>query len=644
MPWELTRISGLGLLGLLLPLALLYVLKVQRERRVVPSVWLWQAALRDLSARSPFKRLTPSVPLILETLALIALALALAGPVTRSSRLHAARVALVVDVSASMGTQEGSETRLALAIGAARGVLQRTEPGTELMVIAAGREPELVCPFERDRARVEAALLRLTVREVEGQLGRALNLGLDQLRQRGGGKVFVVTDGAIADSDPLTAPPLPVEVIRVGAVTDNAAIVRADIGRTKDPVTGVERVEAFAQIGNFGSKPRDLFVTLAQRNVLEPLASRRIHLEPNERGAVVLGFDATPGDAGKPLTLELSPPDALPIDDRASLVVPEPRRLPVVVAPKSASPWVVRAFSTDRDVELFTSEVGELARGSVPDDALVVVDGACPSALPGADLLIINPPEGTCRGVSVGPRVERPQITSWSEIDPRLRFLSFEGVEIAAGRLLGASSGRDALVHTRDGTLVADASSPGRTATILGFDLGQSSFPLKAAFVVFIRNVTDLSRTHRAGAASQRARTGEPLSVHVPAEIEAVDVEYPDGRSEKNLRARTGLAILPPSTRVGTVYVTWAGPRAGSAFVPTNLTSEAESRVAPRTLAVGTEMGAAPNNIAELTRLDWIFAALSLLFISADIVWLTRRPPSLEKSRQLSAVRKERSA
>ena len=62
---------------MLAPLTLLYVLKVRRERRVVPSVWLLQAALRDLSAKSPFKRLTPSVPLVLESLAIVALGLAI---------------------------------------------------------------------------------------------------------------------------------------------------------------------------------------------------------------------------------------------------------------------------------------------------------------------------------------------------------------------------------------------------------------------------------------------------------------------------------------------------------------------------------------------------------------------------------------
>jgi len=624
VPWELTRISGLGLLGLLAPLTLLYVLKVRRERRVVPSVWLWQAALRDLSAKSPFKRLTPSVPLVLESLAVVALALALAGPVTHSGRLHASRIALVIDVSAAMASDEGGQTRLALAVNAARGVLQRTDPGTEVMIVAAGREPELLSPFERDRPRVEVALGRLRVREVEGQLGRALNLALDQLRQHGGCKVFLVTDGALADTEALTASAL-VEVIRVGASRDNAAIIRADIARGKDSVTGLDRVEAFAQVANFGAKPRELFVTLTQKNVLTPLASRRIHLGPDERSAVVLSFDASPGDAGKPLELELSPHDALLSDDHATLVVPEPRKLPVVVAPKTASPWLLRALATDSDIDLYVTGLDGLSASSVANDALVVLDGACPTPLPGADLLIVNPPEGQCRNVTVGPSVERPQITSWTETDPRLRFLSFEGVDVASGRALTVESGRQSLVHTRTGTLLADASSPGRMATIVGFELGQSSFPLKAAFVVFVRNITDLARAHRLGSASRASRTGEPISVHVPADLESIDVEYPDGRHEKKLRARAGLSVLPPATSVGSVYVSWAGQRPGSASIAANLTSEAESRIAPRALTIGAAHSEARGPIAEFVRLDWLFGALALAFIAADVAWLTRR-------------------
>jgi hypothetical protein len=54
---ELLNPSGLWMLSALVPLVILYILKVQRQRLKVPSTWLWAAAQRDLLARSPFKRL-----------------------------------------------------------------------------------------------------------------------------------------------------------------------------------------------------------------------------------------------------------------------------------------------------------------------------------------------------------------------------------------------------------------------------------------------------------------------------------------------------------------------------------------------------------------------------------------------------------
>ena len=76
-----------ALLGLIAPLVLLYVLKIQRERRRVSSIWLWRSAERDLLARQPFRRLVPYVSLVLEALALVCLALAFARPSTRGGQI-----------------------------------------------------------------------------------------------------------------------------------------------------------------------------------------------------------------------------------------------------------------------------------------------------------------------------------------------------------------------------------------------------------------------------------------------------------------------------------------------------------------------------------------------------------------------------
>ena len=58
-------------LGLLVPLVLLYVLKRRRERKVVGSTLLWEAAVRDLRAERPWQRLRPHLSLLLQALVIV---------------------------------------------------------------------------------------------------------------------------------------------------------------------------------------------------------------------------------------------------------------------------------------------------------------------------------------------------------------------------------------------------------------------------------------------------------------------------------------------------------------------------------------------------------------------------------------------
>jgi hypothetical protein len=310
--------------------------------------------------------------------------------------------------------------------------------------------------------------------------------------------LLVFSDGAVADDEALVAPGVTTRTVTVGSTAENTSLMRAHVTRGQDGTTGRDRVEAFALVTHQGKRARDVFVTLSQQNTTQPLAARRLRVEPEERAPVVLGFDAAPNDAGTGLVLEISPGDALPSDDRVHLRVPAGRKLPVVLSPKRASPWLRRAFESDGAVELFSADLPALTPESVPDDALVVIDGACPPRIPGADLLIVNPPPGKCRNVEVAAAQQRAPVTSWSETDPRLRFLTFDGVEFGDASKLGVESPRDALVRTRDGVLVADVSSPGRTGTLVGFDVGVSNWPLTASFVLFIRNLTEVARAGRA--------------------------------------------------------------------------------------------------------------------------------------------------
>lgn len=630
MPFELRAPGGLWLLSLIAPLVALYILKIRRQRLRVASTWLWGLSQRDLLAKSPFKRLVMQVPLLLQLAALLLLGLALAQPATRGGALIGDHVAIVVDASASMAAKlPDGTTRIVAARKATENLIRSLGPGADAVIIEAGREARVACPLDRDARRLEAAAARLDAGDVEGNLGRAVALASDRLRPLEGTKrIVVVTDRALTDPNALAVAAVPVDVVDVGADTGNTAVVRIDVRSGTDTVTKREQVQAFALVAHYGSTPRDVFVTLRQRNVSEPLASRKLTLAPGERAPVVLTFEPTPADRGSGLIVELSPEDALGLDDRAYARVPTGRKIPVVLSPADKAPWVKRALLADPDVELAGAPIANLTPESVPEDALLVVVGACPASLPGGDLLIVDPPPGRCRTALIGKKLDRPAITSWTESDPRLRFLSFDGVEVASAHAIETEGPADSLVRASEGTLISDVSSPGRSGTILAFDPGESNWPLRASFVLFMRNVVELARSHRARGITGPARTGEPLSVRVPPDVTQVEVEDP-AQKKSVLPAKNGLAVVPEVQKSGFYFVSWKGIRPGSVLISANLTSETESDIRPKELTenrANVRVADAKKMADAHTEWGWLLAALALLFIGLDAWWLTRKP------------------
>jgi hypothetical protein len=639
---DLLAPAGLALAALLGPLVVLYILKVRRTRRTVASTWLWQTAQRDLMARSPWKRFVAQVPLLLQAAALLALAIGLARPATRGREIAGDHVAIVVDTSASMsaladpaGAVDGPK-RIDLAKKAARDLLSALAPGTDAIVLEAGREAHLAAALDRDVQRLGAVVDGLRARDVEGDLGAAVSLAADRLRPLGGSRrIVVVTDGNLARPGALRGVAMPLDVVRVGTPVDNAGIVRIDVRSGADPVTHAEEVQAFLVLANYGAHPRDAYVTLREENASDVLASRRVLVPPGEKLPVVLTFHPSPGDYRRGLVAELSPHDAMPVDDVAFGRVPAGDKLPVYLARRDgakASPWLERAIASDPMADLHAGTLAEIQAAKVDVDAFVVIEGACPEGPPGGDLLIVDPPAGVCYGAKVGAPLEHPTITSWEHGDPRLRFLTLDGVHVAKAHRLEPGGRNQELVRTQEGAVMADVSSSTRTATLLGFDVGESDWPLKASYVLFVRNLLEQARAHRAHGVTGPARTGEPLRASLPAHVQKAEVVGPSGKKlESSLRG--SLLVVPELDRAGLYHVAWEGPRGasdgGSIVVPANLASEAESDVRPRPLETdqGTvDVAKAPAQPDAHREWTWVLALVALGFVLFDVAWLTREP------------------
>src|SRR5260221_12200850 len=185
MPVSLANPSGLWLLGLLAPLIALYLLRAKRQRRVVPSVWLWQAAGQDLLAERRFRRLLASVRLLIEGATIALLALAVSGPSLRPTGTPIEHLVIVLDTSASMAARDGALSRFDRARAAARAIV-RDLRGRDAILVESAKEPHLLASRSRDPRELLSIMDALLPRDEEGDMAAALALVQDRVAQLAG--------------------------------------------------------------------------------------------------------------------------------------------------------------------------------------------------------------------------------------------------------------------------------------------------------------------------------------------------------------------------------------------------------------------------------------------------------------------------
>jgi hypothetical protein len=624
-------------LGLLAPLVALYVLKRRRQVREVGSTLLWALAARDLRAERPWRRLVPQLSLLLQALAIVAGAVALARPVGAGGVASGARVAVVLDTSASMAARSGATTRLAEALDAARALARSLPPGGALMLVEAGVDAAVLVPLTHDGRTLERALAAVRARGTHANLGEAVALAAERLRGLDGARIVVLTDAAGEGESVLDGGRVPVEVRRVGVggASDNTGIVAVDV-RPRPTPGAPDRAEIFVRLARFAERPADLHVT-ARVEGGGVVASRRVTISKEGVDSVVMTADLAPDAEGRGalVRVSLSRPggdpdagagDALPLDDHAVAPGPGARRLPVFLVGPTPAP-VERAFRADGDVELFATSLEVLAQAGVqtPLDGLVVYTGATPPAAPPGDSLVLAPTGDAVFGVPLGPEVARPRIVRWEEGDPRLRFVALGDVRLDAARTV--RGGLPALVAADVGAVAAVQERPSGETTIVAFDPARSDWPARASFVVFLRNVVERARTRRAAGGVAPDRCGAPLRIPAP-EGAVVEVESPSGEILRAV-ARGGVALVAVPTEAG-VFRVRRGARPG--FALRSLVDAGENEVRPRARFVATSGGNAVTRVeaaGATTHEAWPFAVGALLLLVVfEALWATRRGAS----------------
>ncbi len=476
----LTSAWALALAALAAPVIAMYLYKLHREKRAVASSILLRAIRDDRPAsRRSRSKLRHRLSLALVLVALLLAIGALAGP--RSTSGSAERVVIVLDRSASMGTRDGSSTRLDAAAAAATDVIERIGPETELALVAIGGDAGLVIAPTREHADVADAIRRLRERQAFGDnRDDALAFQVVAGLCRSGTRVIVITDGA---GSSVPASTCPSDTIAIGRAAPNVGITALS-ARSLD---GLGTYAVHIGVASSVPEPRTVDVRLALAG--EVIDVQRFDIPPRAGTERTIKVMVPPSlDENRTLSAELASwSDALPLDDQASLALGDASRVSVLLVTERKNSLVGEALRLHPRVDLELATSGQIA--ATPRQ-LVVLETAPASALPPAPKVVtfgVDPGGDSPIRVSTDPAKPRA-ITRWEFEAPWFRFVDLRELLVAKSRLV---TGGHAIVDSDSGAVAATATWGDRELIVAGFAIDETDLTLRASFPNLIANLVD---------------------------------------------------------------------------------------------------------------------------------------------------------
>lgn len=546
-----------------------YLLKRKRVVHLVSSTLLWQKFLAETQASSPFQRLRHNWLLIIQILVLLLAIFALTRPYLagegRSGRLRVA----ILDASASMMAKDVQPNRFEQARAELDKLIDGLKGNDQLVLLVAAAHTEVKQSATTDKVALRRALASCVPMETPTRLAEAFKLAETLVKNRPeneGPEIHLFSDGAATGLDDFENKNLPLVYHRFGRSGDNLGIISLDV--RANPADPAQRA-IFASIVNVSTNTQAAEIDLLfESDVLE---TRTVTLAATNTQPLV--FVAPQAKDGV-FTLRINTEDALAADNRASIVslIPHPARVLLVTR---GNRFLEKALRGTPNTELAIVPV--LADAAQNFD-IVVLDDVMPAAWPTANTLAFH-----VASTNLFPSWEvlkGPAIVDWKSGHPLLRSVNFDTVQV--GEALGVKTPPwgVSLVDSPATPLLVAGELQRQRVVWVGFDVLQSTWPLRISFPIFVANAVDWLNPSASRNAELMVRAGEPFRVPLEQQVPVAELTTPGGDRRKIPIEPGAREVIVGETYRQGIYHVKAGTN--DVLFCVNLLDAAESNLTPR--------------------------------------------------------------
>ena len=334
-------IPGLWALLALVPFILIYLFRPRPVDKIIPSLMFFMREDKQKKKFSFFRRLLTNLLFLIQLLAILALAFAMAEPyITLNKNAAKGDTVLVIDSSASMQTIKDGKTRFDQAVSIAKQKMHG-----RVSIILASLTPNIAL---ENGLQVDAltSINALKPSETSTNIKGAMDMA-DSILEKKKGHVVVLsdfittaeTDDPIISKRLLNARGNSVEFVNLASKAKNIGFVELYVRKDYTEAT----------IKNFNEEKATITISLVKKNG-ETVKSEEVTIYPKSKHNVV--FQTLPGQS----TLQINPKDDTNADNIVYISSPMKENIPIMLISNNVPKSIKDALSASSYIKLDIAE------------------------------------------------------------------------------------------------------------------------------------------------------------------------------------------------------------------------------------------------------------------------------------------------
>jgi len=564
-------------------LILIHILKSKPKEVDVSNLFLWQEVLRESGLQVALKRLKKNLPLLLQILMIILMALALSRPTWRHLVHKKGDIILVIDTSASMQTKSGSGTRFDLARAKALQVINQCERNQRILVVEAGRRPILKSGFSANQNQARNIVAELNPTDAPAKLEKALYLALSFIDPSKDDHIVLISDGAGSDlSTLLKAHPKIVPIIVSGQAW-NIGITKFEF---RQAIDRPDAYEIMLEVKNFTPQTAACPLRLAIDKTL--IFENQLKFGAREKKVLIFPYSGLISGIAQ-AALEID--DDFSVDNTAHLALSPSKDI-----------WILLVSQGNYFLEKLLQAYPNVMVNSVPKvfpsswkeqterHDIVIIDRIDFPLTEKGNFLLIDAYSPSLPLQKTG-QIDFPRIVDWNKQSPLMANVNMSAIRIEKAARLKTAPGLQPLVESSQGGLMYTFAKNGLRAVFWGFDIARSDLPLKVAFPTLMSNIINWLNPHKLSFSNLQTNAGEPFDIYLDPETKNFAIRAPNAKW-KTHKATSNPFTYTDTNKVG-IYTVSANKK--QRYFTVNLFNAAESDINPKLQAISSPRSVTPS-------------------------------------------------